>query len=211
MLYWNKEWNGTSNPSCFSTFDNNLKIRCRHSFVFQSLLPCLQVHKMHILLKGVMPHIYLPLFPLEGKWFSVSVVRDLVSKLQLDCKQVLFIPICSKANTGFWIKWHFCPVFSIMVMLKQSSLSAFPLLWKTTSSGFHSLDQVSLYPWINLVTFHWIGDALKASLILWRRNEKNISQCLPEMPHQFSKWICLFPCLHHPAGQSFGRVFVHLV
>lgn len=177
--------------------------------MFSRLFPYLQVYKMHILLKGVMPHIFLPLLPLEGKSFSLSVVRDPSSKLQPDCMQALFIPICSKASTVSWIKWHFFPVFSIMVILKQSSLSAFPLLWKTTSSGFHSLDQVSLYPWINSVTFHWIGDALKASLILWRTNEKNISQCLPQMPHHFSKCICLFLCLHHPARQSFGSMSVH--
>lgn len=140
--------------------------------MFSRLFPYLQVHKIHILLKGIMPHIFLPLLPLEENQFSVSVVRDLSSKLQPDCVPALFIPICSKASTVFWIKLHFFPVFSIMVMLKQSSFSAFSLLWKTTSSGFHSLDQVSLYPWINLVTFHWIGDALKASLILWRRNGK---------------------------------------
>ena len=98
------------------------------------------------------------------------------------------------ASTIFWIKCLFFPVFSIMVMLKQSSLSAFCLLWKTSSSGFLSLDQVSLHPWISLVTFHWTGDALKASLIHCRViaavvltrpwNSKNISQSLPEMPHQ---------------------------
>lgn len=63
------------------------------------------------------------------------------------------------------MKWLFFPVFSIMVMLKQSSLSAFSLLWKTSSSGFLSLDQVSLYPWISSVTFHCTGDAWKTSLI----------------------------------------------
>lgn len=122
----------------------------------------------YILLRGIMPPIFLPLLPLEEKQFSVSVVREPPSKLHPKCIQVLFIPICSNASTSFWIKWLFFPVFSIMVMLKQSSLSAFPLLWKTSSSGFLSLDQVSLYPWISLVTFHWTGDALKASLI-WCR------------------------------------------
>lgn len=114
-----------------------------------------------------MPHIFLPSLPLEEKQFSFSMVRELPPKLQPKCIQVLLIPICSNASTVFWVKW-FLSVFSIMVMLKQSSLSSFPLLWKTSSSGFLSLDQVSLYPWISLVTFHWTGDALKASLI-WGR------------------------------------------
>lgn len=118
----------------------------------------------YILLRGIMPHIFLPLLPLEENQFSGSVVREPPSKLPPKCIQVLFIPIFSNASTVFWIKWLF-PVFSIMIMLKQSSLSAFPLLRKTSSSGFLSLDQVSLYPWISLVTFHWTGDALKASLI----------------------------------------------
>lgn len=77
-----------------STCDNNLKIRCRHSFVFYAVFPYLQEHKTLVLLKGIMPHIFLPLLPLGGKWFSVSVVRDPSSKLQPGCMQALFIPIC---------------------------------------------------------------------------------------------------------------------
>lgn len=163
---------------------------------------------MHTLLKRITPHIFLPSLSLEGKWCSVSVVRDPSTKLQPDCMQALFIPICSKASTIFWIKWHFFPVFSIMVMLKQSSFSAFPLLWKTTSSGFHSLDQVSLYPWINLVTFHWIGDALKASLMLWRRKYFSAStrNALPvlqmHLPFSMSASPCrsvIWQCVHAPS------------
>lgn len=81
-----------------------------------------------------------------------------------------------------------------MVVLKQSSLSVFTLLWKTNSLSFLLLDQVSLHPWISSVTFHCTGDTLAVSLI-WCSvppaavlakpyNGNNISQFLPEMPHQ---------------------------
>lgn len=68
------------------------------------------------------------------------------------------------------------------------------LLWKTSSLSFLSLDQVSLHPWISSVTFHCTGDALAVSLIRCSvppaavlakpYSGNNISQSLPEMPHQ---------------------------
>lgn len=179
-------------------------------------------HTGYILLRGIMPHIILHLLCLEEKQCSVSVVRELPSKLQPKCMPVLsclypfvLVPAPSPELNGssslffpsrlFWNRAASQPslCYGKQALLVSSHLIRFPL------------DQFSNLPlnWgcseclIDLVqsySFCCLNKPLKQQkyFSVFTRNAS---------PDQFSNCICLFPWLHHTAGQSFGNMLVHPV